>query len=131
MEQITPTRLSYWPSVSQIILGQGIFGPIFLVIATTLVIWLGILFFRARPLLDYYVFIAASFYPLLLGISGGSLAIIQFYHDLPERGNVPAGVPVNLATDLGHFFLRSICAGSLTCFFLPLGILALMLRKQK
>jgi len=111
---------------------MGIFSPIFVLVASILTVWLCILFFRTRQLSDYFAYLAATLYPLLLGISGAALSAVHVLHELGNNGIAsPTQHPYLLAFALGQFLLRLITGSLLTCLFFPLGILVLLIRRPK
>jgi len=134
MEQGYGAATRHEATIGQIMYQMGIFCPLFLLVSIILIIWLGILFFRTRPLSDYCAYIAATLYPLLLGFMGASWSLIHFFYDLGNHGisdPAPVSQGLALARDAEEIVLR-LCSGSLlTCIFFPLGILLLLIRRPK
>jgi len=111
----------------------GIFAPILFLLAIALTVWLIILFVRIRPLSEHIAYIAATLYPFLLGILGGTLGVVHWVKILGNQGIADPGYsyPALLAQTIGEILLRVIGGTALTCLFFPLGILALLIRKPK
>jgi hypothetical protein len=106
----------------------GICGPLFVLMTIILMIWLSILFFRARPQSDYFAFIAATLYPLLLGLAGSSMGLREFLHVLGSSGIAgPSAI-----WDFVEEALAPLSYGSLlTCLFFPLSVVVLLIRRPK
>jgi hypothetical protein len=116
-------------SFTQCFLQIGSFGPIFVFVAIILAAWLLYLIFLPRPLSDYFACLVATFYPTCLGLLGASLSMVQVFYELGDNGTAYPGNPAGLAGAIGHTLLCLIVGTGLTCFFMPVGLLVLLLRK--
>jgi len=111
----------------------GIFGLFFFVTVIVLVAGLFILLFKQRPLSEYFIYLAATLYPFLLGFLGGAFILYQLIYDWGTRGIAdPARMsgPSLIVNDLSQLLVRLICGSLLTCIFFPLG-LVLLIRRPK
>jgi hypothetical protein len=123
----------YPPSwtIKQFYLQIGSFGPIFVFVAITLATWLLYLMFRPRPRSDYFACLAATFYPTCLGLLGASLGIVQVFYELGYYGRFG---PVDPAAQVGAMMQTLLCllvGTSMSCVFMPLGVLVILIRKPK
>jgi hypothetical protein len=108
----------------------GIIGIIFLVVAIVLTAWLWILMVRSRPLSDYVAYLAATSFSSFLGLFGGAIRAITVFRTLGNNG-MATPEPAMLAGNIGEILQMLIGGFGLTCFFLPLGVLVLVIRKPK
>jgi hypothetical protein len=130
METAMPANPNSGMTIWQVFYQLGFFGPIFLLIASILVVWLWILIFRTRPLSDYLAFIAATLYPSFLAFFGGSLSAVHLFRALGDNG-IANPEPALIAGYIGEMLLTLIYGTALTCIFLPLGIVVLLVRRPK
>jgi hypothetical protein len=114
-------------TITDIFFQLGFLGLIFVLVALVLLAWLIVLFLRERPMLEHFAYIAATTYPFFLGILGGSLSAAHLIWELGNNG-ISNPEPRLLAQCLAELLWRLIVGSGLTCLFLPLGILALLLR---
>jgi hypothetical protein len=118
-----------WPTLFQLLGQMGIFSVFFILIALLLTAWLTLLFLRVRPLGEHLAYIAATLYPFVLGFLGASLSAVHVMYELGNNGIAnPVLSPALLAGAIGELLLRLIFGSALTCLFLPLGVLALLIR---
>lgn len=125
-----PSKPPSGPTAAQLFFALEYFGPLFVLVAIALLIWLCVLLFRARPQSDYLAFIAAALYPLLLGILGGSWNLRRLIHDLGDNGNAMTEIQdrVRDAVQMGSDLY---CGSLLTCLFFPIGVGLLLFRRPK
>ena len=130
MEPATAANQNQW-TILDMLNQMGNFSPILALVAAVLSVWLCILFFRTRPLSDYFAYIAATLYPILLGVAGSALSAVHVFYELGENGMANPGHPDLLAHAISQLLLRLITGSLLTCIFFPLGILVLLIRRPK
>jgi hypothetical protein len=131
MEPASPVDPHPGPTLFQLLGQMGIFSVFFILVAIILAASLVVLFRRVRPLGEHLAYVAATFFPFVLGFLGGSLSLTHFFRVFAS-GSVGPGPPGEMmARCLGEMFLRLECGSALTCIFLPLGILALLVRRPK
>ena len=118
------------PTLSDTYLHMGIIGPVSVLVAAVLLAWLIFLFWRERPLAEHFAYIAATLYPFLLGILGAILGV-AYLMDVLGRNGISNPAPYVYANYLDQIVLRLIVGTGMTCIYLPLGILALILRVRK
>lgn len=116
------------PTLSEMI-PRGIFGQLLVVIALGLLTWLAVLTFRPCRLFNYVAFLAASTYPLLLGIWECTAYWISYFNQAEHYGFV--GPFDALAETIDASRVCFFCGCSLTALFLPLGIFVLLARRPK
>jgi hypothetical protein len=117
-------------TLSDIFLQLGIVGPVFVLLAIALFVWLIILFGRQRPLCEYVAYIVAALYPFFIGVLGASLSAAHLIDMLGNKGISDLEASI-LAHYLNELLLRLIVGSAMTCVYLPFGILALVIRCPK
>jgi hypothetical protein len=110
------------------------FGLTFLVVAFVLVFWFGYLMRRPCRLSDCFAFLAAAFFPSCLGVFGAAVTWAQELFRSTWAGGGPGsypGVPAWVETANEEFCLCLITGISLTCLFVPLSVVAILVRRPK
>jgi hypothetical protein len=123
----SPTVQQYVPTLMDQFRRLGICGPIYLLIAIILLVWISILLFRAFSGLNYVAYLAATLFPLVLGITLSLGSFIHYFMVLSSGGFGP-GNPNEI---LGETLLPLAFGSLLTSLFFPLGLLAFLLRKRE
>jgi hypothetical protein len=129
----SPDSLSW--SIAQYFFQINGFGPLFLIVGIFLASWLIYLVVRPRSSTGYYISLAASCYPLLIGIVGASWGGVRYFagvswqefhnqHDPDWQMAIQ-----DVVGGIRQILLCLLLGAAITCLFLLLNVVAIQFRK--